>query len=65
MSELKEYNFLTIDVKGALSRGINEEDMTTQFNGLAQEGWSLVQGHRLTSNGWTDKLVFIFERRKQ
>lgn len=59
-----EYKLVTYKTKGAFSKDIPLTKIQDEFTLLGEEGWEFVESQRIESNGWTDRLVFVFRKEK-
>jgi hypothetical protein len=60
-----EYKLVTYKTKGTFSKNIPLDNAQSEFSQLGEEGWEYVDSQRVESNGWTDRLVFVFRREKE
>lgn len=59
-----EYKLVTYKTKGAFSKDIPLDKVQEEFSLLGEQGWEFVESQRIESNGWTDRLVFVFRKEK-
>lgn len=61
---MKSYQYKTFSQKitGMTSRTVNTQEVDNQMNALGQEGWVLVRTENILSNGWSDYILFIFQK---
>ena len=60
-----EYKLLTVKTKGMFSKDIPENKVQDEFTALGEQGWEFVESQRIESNGWTDRIIFVFKKEKK
>ena len=60
-----EYKLLTFKTKGVFSKDVPMNKIQDEFTALGAEGWEFVESQRIESNGWTDRVIFVFRREQK
>jgi hypothetical protein len=60
-----EYKLITFKTKGVFSKDVPMEKVQNEFSELGEHGWEFAESQRIESNGWTDRIIFVFKREKK
>ena len=59
-----EYRTLKIEIKGTLTKKIEDEDMELHFRQLGMEGFALQAAVPVSFNGHTQSILYTFMRER-
>ncbi|MEO1257766.1 MAG: DUF4177 domain-containing protein [Bacteroidota bacterium] len=63
---MKKFEYKTLEItkpKGMLKTfKLDAQELEKKFNALGRDGWRLAQKVEQDVEGWTSKVVFVFER---